>query len=330
MCERVWVVDHTRCRYQNFLTPTPVAFRSAVLALARAAAANTAHRSDQGATHRRVAAKFIRFGSSVCVASGMQISSPHPTGTMLVLLNAAAATTHVRPAEGSPRRLRLCRRRRRHASARQVAAGSARHKVLGGHRRPRRHHLRRWRRQHHGVVGRVGRHLAAAAPVGASRLPRASRRAGRHPRRAVGPPHGRGGRQSSPLARATTRSRGGVVRAPPPPSVTRPLPRPTRGARRPHMPTASPPRRLAWGRPFTRGGGRSLGRAIMAGVSPQWPVVGGPTRPTERATDPPARPAGPRGSLGESPRQGAVGLVYYSARTPHFPGRRAMGPSLTN
>ena len=35
MCERVWVVDHTRCRYQNFLTPTLVAFRSAVLALAR-------------------------------------------------------------------------------------------------------------------------------------------------------------------------------------------------------------------------------------------------------------------------------------------------------
>ena len=86
MCERVWVVDHTRCRYQNFLTPTLVAFRSAVLALARVAAANTAHRSDQGATHRRVAAKFIRFGSSVCIASGMRISSPHPTGTMLVLL----------------------------------------------------------------------------------------------------------------------------------------------------------------------------------------------------------------------------------------------------
>ena len=64
MCERVWVVDHTRCRYQNFLTPTLVALRSAVLALARVAAANTAHRSDQGATHRRVAAKFIRFGST--------------------------------------------------------------------------------------------------------------------------------------------------------------------------------------------------------------------------------------------------------------------------
>ena len=85
MCERVWVVDHTRYRYQNFLTPTLVAVRSAVLALARAAAAITAHRSDQGATHRRVAAKFIRFGSSVrCVASGMRISSPHPTGTMPV------------------------------------------------------------------------------------------------------------------------------------------------------------------------------------------------------------------------------------------------------
>ena len=189
------------------------------------------------------------------------------------------------------------------------------------------------------VVGGVASTMASSvASAGAwPRRPRSARRGFRA--RYAEPASTRGARSARPTAAAAGRARrwlgpprGAVVALsePPPPSVTRPLPRPTRGARRPHMPTASPPRRLAWGRPFTRGGGRSLGRAIMAGVSPQWPVVGGPTRPTERATDPPARPAGPRGSLGESPRQGAVGLVYYSARTPHFPGRRAMGPSLTN
>ena len=265
----------------------------------------------------------------------MRISSPHPWHRH----HAAAKCCRRRSWPPPPPPTCDLPRARVSAAASAAAAAaatasrpatSARHEVLGGHRRRRRHHRRRWRRQHHGVVGRVGRRLASAAPVGASRLPRALRRAGQHPRRAVGPPHGRGCRQSSPLARATTRSRGGVVRAPPPPSITRPLPRPTRGARWPRILAASPPRRMAWGRPFTRGGGRSLGRAIMAGVSPHWPVVGGPTWPTERATDPPARPAGPRGSLGESPRQGAVGMVYYSARAPRFPSRATMSSALTN
>ena len=110
----------------------------------------------------------------------------------------------------------------------------------------------------------------------------------------------RGALSARPTAAAAGRARrwlgpprGAVVASsePPPPSVTRPLPRPTRGARRPHMPTASPPRRLAWGRPFTRGGGRLLGRAIMAGVSPNgrwWEARRG------RLSGPPTRPLVPR------------------------------------
>ena len=179
---------------------------------------------------------------------------------------------------------------------------------------------------------------SSVAPARAwPRRPRSARRGfrGRH----GGPTSTRGARSARRTAAAAGKARrrlrplrGAVVASsePPPPSVARPQPRPTRGARRPHILVASAPRRLARGRPLARGGGRSVARAIMVGVSPQWPVLGGPTRPTEGATGGAARPAGPGGALGESPRQGAVGLVYYSARAPHFRRRRSMGPSLTS
>ena len=158
---------------------------------------------------------------------------------------AAAAPWPPPPTRDARSSRRRCRRRCRSPPPRRPARVR---EVLGGRRH--RHHHRQWRRHHHDVVGRAGPGLAAAAPLGTSRLPWASRRADQHPRRAVGPPHGRGGWQSSPPAPATARCRGGVVRAPPH-RASRGL---SRGPRAAHVGPTSwwPPRRVGW-----PGGGRS-------------------------------------------------------------------------